>query len=484
VCSTCLTCTGTIIGNITELARKANAETNIADQVQNEARAMCRGRADTFLTNRIMQHFQYNLERSPATDVLSFLRCLPGELEMEFAAQCGWIPRRLHGMAQNGMLFKVPFFNPLDNRSKICLCSKMKVCIVQEYVKDSVAAVVSADARPITVEGQPSSDFYVILSGKVAVEQTHRRIGTLEQGHFFGEYNILLPQRLGSFGQLQSRTTYAVNGDCELCALGYEDFQELRRERPAINEAVLPYIEESMGHEMHSNRWFYVEMKSASGLRASDASTLEADGLSDPYCVMFLDNHIVGKTPVHFKTLDPVWVTTVALAHSAMEELLVKHGDVNLRFEIYDFDGAGDPDFLGGTETTLSKLSGLRDFRQFGPNAEDVVTELPLYDTSGLASPDPGEDAENLGSVTVVLTNYDWTQHVHSQLNAPAVLADVNRRRKLQSQRHIHLTHEAAALHRLQSDVDGLVTNMTAMDAKMATMDAKMDTIMSLLQSR
>ena len=50
------------------------------------------------------------------------------------------------------------------------------------------------------------------------------------------------PQRIGSFGQLSSRTHYAIESDCELAALGYEQMMELRRDRPEINDAVVSHL--------------------------------------------------------------------------------------------------------------------------------------------------------------------------------------------------------------------------------------------------
>ncbi len=55
-------------------------------------------------------------------------------------------------------------------------------------------------------------------------------------------------------------------------------------------------------------------------------------------------------------------------------------------------------------------------------------------------------------------------------------MADLERRKRLQAQRHIHLTHEAAAVERLQNDVEDLTTKVTAIDEKL-------DTIVALLSN-
>lgn len=66
--------------------------------------------------------------------------------------------------------------------------------------------------------------------------------------------------------------------------LGYEDFQQLRRSRREINDAVLPYIRELAGRRTSQRNWFYVEMYGAEGLDAFDCDTLGEKGKADPYC--------------------------------------------------------------------------------------------------------------------------------------------------------------------------------------------------------
>ena len=66
--------------------------------------------------------------------------------------------------------------------------------------------------------------------------------------------------------------------------LGYEDFQQLRRDRREINDAVLPYIKELAGRVTNQRMWFYVEVYGADDLVAVDSDSLGKEGQSDPYC--------------------------------------------------------------------------------------------------------------------------------------------------------------------------------------------------------
>ena len=47
-----------------------------------------------------------------------------------------------------------------------------------------------------------------------------------------------------------------------MASLGFEDLYELRKQRPEINDAVLPYIREAMlpKNKVHADNWFYVEV--------------------------------------------------------------------------------------------------------------------------------------------------------------------------------------------------------------------------------
>lgn len=198
---------------------------------------------------------------------------------------------------------------------------------------------------------------FIILKGNVAVVSQHKRIGELGQHQFFGENTVLKPQRMGSYGQLHTRTHFAVDEEVQLASLGHDDLQVLREERPEINDAVTPFIREAMTRKVHQTHWFYITIDGAAGLRAADSGSMEAAATSDPYCVMKFrqdgrEAHLIGKTDVENDTLDPAWATSFAFTRAEAKS----YGETaTFRFEVYDRDLEG-ADLLGVAECTLGDL--------------------------------------------------------------------------------------------------------------------------------
>jgi hypothetical protein len=139
---------------------------------------------------------------------------------------------------------------------------------------------------------------------------------------------VLLPQRIDSYGQLHSRTHYAAEGPAVVASLSYYDFMNLRQQRPEINDAVQPYVKESVGRELHESHWFYFTIESAANLVAKDAATLETAGSSDPYVVAFLNDVQIAKTEVRYDTLNPCWSHSFCFARResfhALEDVTVR----------------------------------------------------------------------------------------------------------------------------------------------------------------
>ena len=127
----------------------------------------------------------------------------------------------------------VPFFCHLDYRSKIAICDKLLFRIYERFDPSAQRVGLPAAGEPITVEGQRGGDMYIIMKGQVQVVQGHKLLGKLHQHNFFGEYCLLLPPSITSYGQLHRRTHYAL-GDpsaadsgkgsdhTEIASLGYE----------------------------------------------------------------------------------------------------------------------------------------------------------------------------------------------------------------------------------------------------------------------
>eukprot|EP01043_Picozoa_sp_COSAG02_P050783 COSAG02_NODE_5264_length_4487_cov_1.615998_3_plen_291_part_00 len=285
---------------------------------------------------------------------------------------------------------------------------------------------------------------YVIIEGTVAVVQEHRQIGVLGEHNYFCENSILQPQRLGSYGQLCSRTHFAVDGPAIVGALGYEDFQQLRRDRPEINDAVKPcllrstlvaslplqnitvydsflafarrsrYIQEMVGRQTSQKLWFYVEIHSAENLCISDAGTLESKGSSDPYCCMFFNNRLIGKTDVVRNSLNPKWRKSFAMTRSEVAAAQAGESQsVEFRFEVYDYDIFGDPDLLGQATATVTDLSKEEHFDDWTESSEDVETVLEMTRADG--KPALGEDDSN-SLLKIRLCNNDAVLHTSKRL--------------------------------------------------------------------
>eukprot|EP01052_Picozoa_sp_SAG31_P037470 SAG31_NODE_4843_length_2910_cov_2.040911_5_plen_164_part_00 len=108
-------------------------------------------------------------------------------------------------------------------------------------------------------EGEQGEDMFIVHHGRVSIEigggavspqkATDERsqknegqvLGFLGSGDFFGEAGVLLPP---SLAPPRSRSAYALE-ECELGVLCYEVIADLRARFPAMNEAMMPYVEQA-----------------------------------------------------------------------------------------------------------------------------------------------------------------------------------------------------------------------------------------------
>ena len=387
---------------------------------------------------------------------------------MEYAQQLNWIPSLDHGVLNYGLLHKTPFFSVLDNKSKILICSKMRVLSFDPYNNESIQAVQAGEGRPITVEGMPGSDMYIILEGRVAVCQQHKYLGVLEQHQFFGEFAVLKPPRMDSYGQLHTRTHYAIGDVATIASLGYDDLAALRAERAEINDAVLPYVKEAMRHQVHANDWFYVEIVGANGLRAADSSSLESAGVSDPYAVLFVNDNLIAKTQVELKTLDPQWAETIAFTRAEATSFGKK---ATFKIEVYDYNTFGDPDFLGGAVCTFLDLckdnQGYSDWTDLETDLPDEFTTLTLEDES--------VENETVGTIDIKLTNKNNKVHLDDDPSCPMATADVKTRGAAQRRRMVHLTDANANISEIKEQV-------VELKADVRNVESKLDAVLELLR--
>ena len=84
-------------------------------------------------------------------------------------------------------------------------------------------------------------------------------------------------------------------------------------------------------------------------LDGSDLPSADRNGKSDPYCKFELNGQEVFKTKVQKKTLQPVW-------NEFFEVSVPSRTAAKMRFDVYDYDFADKPDFLGAAEINLATL--------------------------------------------------------------------------------------------------------------------------------
>jgi hypothetical protein len=88
-------------------------------------------------------------------------------------------------------------------------------------------------------------------------------------------------------------------------------------------------------------------------LDGKDLPSADRNGYSDPFCKFELNGHTVFKTQVQKKTLHPAW-------NEFFEVEIPSRTAAKFLCNVYDWDFASDPDFLGGTTINLELLEPFR----------------------------------------------------------------------------------------------------------------------------
>lgn len=88
-------------------------------------------------------------------------------------------------------------------------------------------------------------------------------------------------------------------------------------------------------------------------LDGSDLPAADRNGKSDPYCKFELNGQEVHKTKVQKKTLSPVW-------NEFFEVVVPSRTAAKFSVDVFDYDFADKPDFLGGAEINLDSLDPFR----------------------------------------------------------------------------------------------------------------------------
>ncbi len=85
--------------------------------------------------------------------------------------------------------------------------------------------------RVLMREGNPGSEFFVLVSGQVVIERGGSRVRTLEPGDFFGEIALL--------AEGPRTATATADGAASLLVLGHREFHSLMDDFPSIRTCVL-----------------------------------------------------------------------------------------------------------------------------------------------------------------------------------------------------------------------------------------------------
>ena len=100
---------------------------------------------------------------------------------------------------------------------------------------NAIAKLVEIEAHApgatIVAQGEPGTDFYVLLEGHALVRRNGRRVGELQPGGYFGELAVLDPAPRNADVWSEVATTVARLGVAEFCGM--------LRANPAINERLL-----------------------------------------------------------------------------------------------------------------------------------------------------------------------------------------------------------------------------------------------------
>lgn len=112
---------------------------------------------------------------------------------------------------------------------------------------------------------------------------------------------------------------------------------------------------------------FPFQIISAKGLKSVDLV-----GSSDPFCELYCNGTLIGKTSVQRNNINPVWNETIELVLSSLKGA----ADVNINIEIFDMTLMGKGESLGEVELTLEQLL----------NPPDLPIEIPLSERAGQKS--------------------------------------------------------------------------------------------------
>ena len=235
---------GSIVGNLAELSKRANAGELMRQKAVSKVQivlssGVARGVVSPDLVRRIKSHYRFTFERNTALDINNFILRLPPDLRDEMAEQIHWIDGVYSGRETFGLLHKIPFLSGLSNTASVTICAGLNVIHLTPP---------SGQTEVVMKEGADCEEMYIVIEGNrsIILEREGTQLGGLSTGDFFGELGALLPPEM-KHQRRRTRSAYAT-GETQLGCLTYDDLLKLRRDSFEINEKVVEYTNQVLGH--------------------------------------------------------------------------------------------------------------------------------------------------------------------------------------------------------------------------------------------
>ena len=242
---------GLIVGNLSDMARRANPAKRMFDKKVGCMLAFLHEReVSAHLTKRISRWHSLDLmERTPLLSEDMLLK-LPVHLRNELAVELGYVTGSntfvgsdTGNCVRKSILHNVPFFTDLDPVTMIMLCMRLKFETVHLEDADAGEDWEEGDAElgalnRIMEEGKPGTSMWVISSGELVVSSEGERLGVLGRGDFFGELAVLrtvTSVRTAVRPPLYKRTATLISETASFYTLHVDDFADICEQRCALS---------------------------------------------------------------------------------------------------------------------------------------------------------------------------------------------------------------------------------------------------------
>jgi hypothetical protein len=231
---------GLIVGSLGEMARKANPGESYRQKKIAHTSSFLAGRGvSASLMRRVRVYFSNHYTINSvfgANEVEEYFSRLPIRLRDELAREVGYL-RSSKGPA---LLEQVHCFHHLDDLSTILICSRLKTITFDKSVSGHDSEIITREY--VFREGERAWEMYIILEGRLILEDKSYNETIVEEGHCIDEHVILLPVDTVC---ARKSSAYAPV-ECILAGLSAEDLVSLRNERGEIDRHLTPYVERAI----------------------------------------------------------------------------------------------------------------------------------------------------------------------------------------------------------------------------------------------